>query len=63
MTLSDQRYAVGGHVELGFASSLLVRLPITLHFGWISCATLVNFNNWMSNNGSGLRVKLALLHL
>ncbi|CAK0912136.1 unnamed protein product [Prorocentrum cordatum] len=47
---------------LGAVAGALVRLPITLHFGWISCAALVNLNNWMANSGSGLRAKLVLAY-
>jgi len=45
--------------ELSILSNAIVRIPITLHFGWITCATLVNFNNWMANNGSTISAKLA----
>ena len=33
---------------VGALGSLLVRWPLTLHFGWISCAALVNLNNFLA---------------
>lgn len=53
--------AVSG--ALGFVSNVLVRVPITLHFAWITCATLVNMNKWLSLNGSSRRLKLVAAYL
>jgi len=48
---------------LGLVSNCLVRVPITLHFGWITCATLVNMNKWLSLNGSSRGLKVAAAYL
>lgn len=43
-----------GYGPLGNA---LVRWPLTLHFGWICAAALVNLNNWLARRASSLRVR------
>ena len=43
----------------GLRDDLLVRWPLTLHFGWISAATLVNLNKFLALRGSSLRLKEA----
>lgn len=35
----------------------LVRWPIVLHFGWITAASLVNWNNWLARRGTAVSVK------
>ena len=34
-------------------------MPVALHFGWITAAALVNFNNWLARIGAPLRAKEA----
>jgi hypothetical protein len=48
-----------GYGRLG---NVLVRWPVTLHYGWITAATLVNTNNWISRTSGSLRVKEATAH-
>mmetsp|Transcript_35043 Transcript_35043/g.78971 ORF Transcript_35043/g.78971 Transcript_35043/m.78971 type:complete len:413 (-) Transcript_35043:7-1245(-) len=45
--------------RLSILANAIVRIPIALHFGWITCATLVNMNKWLSLNGSSRRIKVA----
>ena len=42
--------------------NVLVRWPLTLHFGWITAASLVNFNNWLARVGRSLRTKEIAAH-
>ena len=35
----------------------LVRWPIVLHFGWITSASLVNWNNWLAHRGTAVSIK------
>ncbi|CAM9308401.1 unnamed protein product, partial [Hapterophycus canaliculatus] len=49
--LGGAHQVVRGALAAGTMSNLqyaLVHLPLSLHFGWVSCATLVNFNNYIS---------------
>ena len=44
----------------GTVANALVRWPVTLHFGWISAASLVNLNNWLARRGTSLGLKEAV---
>eukprot|EP00752_Nemacystus_decipiens_P002869 g2670.t1 len=49
--LGGAHHVVRGALAAGDLSTLqycLVHLPVSLHFGWVSCATLVNFNSYIS---------------
>lgn len=51
--------AIGGGTGYPFGGLTLlqqavVRVPITLHFAWITCATLVNLNKWLALNGNAV---------
>jgi hypothetical protein len=48
--------------SIGALSNVLVRWPLTLHFGWISCAALVNLNNWLARIRADVRVKEMASH-
>ncbi len=39
---------------------LIVHLPLSLHFGWITCATLVNLNGWFAVTDLRVGDKLGL---
>jgi hypothetical protein len=43
-------------------ANVLVRWPVTLHFGWITAAALVNLNNWLSRAAASLRVRELSAH-
>ena len=44
-------------MSYGPLTNALVRWPLTLHFGWICAAALVNFNNWLAKGGASVAVK------
>ncbi|CAM9686191.1 unnamed protein product, partial [Pylaiella littoralis] len=49
--LGGAHHVVRGALAAGSMSTLqygLVHLPVSLHFGWVSCASLVNFNNYIA---------------
>eukprot|EP00904_Undaria_pinnatifida_P001596 jgi/Undpi1/11437/HiC_scaffold_30.g13734.m1 len=49
--LGGAHHVLRGALTAGGMSTLqyvLVHLPVSLHFGWVSCATLVNFNNYIA---------------
>ncbi|CAM9203416.1 unnamed protein product, partial [Laminaria digitata] len=49
--LGGAHHVLRGALAAGSMSTLqyaLVHLPVSLHFGWVSCATLVNFNNYIA---------------
>ncbi|CAM9946300.1 unnamed protein product [Ectocarpus sp. 6 AP-2014] len=49
--LGGAHHVVRGALAADEMSNLqygLVHLPVSLHFGWVSCATLVNLNNYIS---------------
>lgn len=37
--------------------NLMVRWPLVLHFGWVTAAALVNFNNWLALRGTSVVLK------
>eukprot|EP00966_Prymnesium_polylepis_P088604 2050486-Prymnesium_polylepis.1 len=39
-----------------------VRVPVALHFGWITAASLVNLNNWLARKGTSLAAKEVSAH-
>ena len=49
----------GGAAGLRGCANALVRWPVTLHFGWVVAASLVNGNNWLARSGSALSVREA----
>lgn len=51
-----------GAPSVGGLGNLLVRWPLTLHFGWISCAALVNFNNFLARTATATPLKELAAH-
>ena len=43
----------------GLRDDFLIRWPLALHFGWLCCATLVNFNKWLAESAKPLALKEA----
>jgi len=43
-SLSKAHAAIAASTQLSFGQYLLYGLPISLHFGWVTAASLVNFN-------------------
>ena len=41
----------------GPAHQRIAERPVTLHYGWITAAALVNLNNWLARRGSSVRLK------
>ena len=44
-------------------SLLLVRFPLALHMGWLSAATLLNFNAWVSVSRCTLSTQVSAAYL
>ncbi|CAN0165976.1 unnamed protein product, partial [Discosporangium mesarthrocarpum] len=50
--------------DMGMLEWCLTHLPLSLHFGWVSCASLVNLNGFLAylpglSNGSKLAASVA----
>uniref|UniRef100_A0A7S0Q3J2 Uncharacterized protein n=1 Tax=Coccolithus braarudii TaxID=221442 RepID=A0A7S0Q3J2_9EUKA len=48
--------------NVGALANCLVRVPVTLHFGWITAAALVNANNYLARTVASVRAKEAAAH-